>query len=70
MFMKVDGVLVSTCAHVPEKTQLRIVRHADEEIVSVRFGADEPLVLELDDGMVPTLVEALQAAYEPKADTA
>lgn len=65
MLMKVEGVYVSTCAHVPENTPLRVVRHADEEITSVRFGEDELLVVELDDGMVPTLIKALQAPYEP-----
>ncbi|MEV5746304.1 hypothetical protein AB0L00_00675 [Actinoallomurus sp. NPDC052308] len=69
MQMKIEGVYVSTCAHVPENTALRVVRHADEEITSVRFGEDELLVVELDDAMVPTLIEAIQGAHQPKADT-
>ncbi|MCO5968107.1 hypothetical protein [Actinoallomurus soli] len=69
MLMKVEGVYVSTCAHIPENTALRVVRHADEEITSVRFGEDELLVVELDDAMVPTLIEAIQGARQPKADT-
>ncbi|MEV5746266.1 hypothetical protein AB0L00_00485 [Actinoallomurus sp. NPDC052308] len=70
MLMKVEGVYVSTCAHVPEDTQLRVVHHADEEITSVRFGEDELLVVELDDGMVPTLVEALQGAHRVESEPA
>jgi hypothetical protein len=70
MLMQVDGVYVSTCAHVPDNTPLRVVRHADEETLSVRFGGDELLVVELDDGMVRTLVEALRRAYESDADPA
>ncbi|GAA4605814.1 hypothetical protein GCM10023195_20450 [Actinoallomurus liliacearum] len=70
MLMKVEGVYVSTCAHVPEDTPLRVVHHADEEITSVRFGEDELLVVELDDGMVPTLVEALQGARRVESEPA
>jgi hypothetical protein len=62
MLTKIEGVYVFTCAHVPEDTPLLVVRHAGEEIVSVRFGEDELLVV---DGMVPTLIKALQAPYEP-----
>ena len=69
MLLKVEGVHVSTCAHVPEDTALRVVWHEDEEITSVRFGEDELLVVELDDAMIPVLVEAIQGAHRPKADT-
>lgn len=67
--MKVEGVYVSTCAHIPENTTLRVVWHEDEEITSIRFGDDELLVVELDDGLIPTLFEAVQAAHRPEADT-
>ncbi|WP_433191564.1 hypothetical protein [Actinoallomurus sp. CA-150999] len=44
-----------------------VVRHADEEIVSLRFGAEELIVLELDDGMVPvpTVIQALDSVRQP-----
>ena len=61
MFAKHEEVDSRTYVHVAHDASIRVRRYREEgldEIISVRFG-DERLVLELDEGVLPRLVEAL-----------
>lgn len=62
MLRELDDMVVHTYAYLPKETRVRVVRHVEEDaddVISVRFG-DEGLVLEIDEGMLPALVQALE----------
>jgi hypothetical protein len=71
MLMRPETVQTNTYVHLPNGTPIKVVRHVAEEeddILSVRFG-DEGLVLEIEEGLLPTLGEALRQARVASAKT-
>jgi hypothetical protein len=69
MLQEPAEMTIHTYAYLSSDTRVRVVKHVEEDvddIISVRFG-DEGLVLEMDEGMVPALVRALEREL-PSAD--
>jgi hypothetical protein len=71
MLDRPETVMTNTYVHLPNGTPIVVVRHVvedEDDILSVRFG-DEGLVLEIEEGLLPTLHEALAHARvaSPKA---
>jgi hypothetical protein len=64
MLDRPETVTTNTYVHLPNGTPIHVVRHeveAEDDILSVRFG-DEGLVLEIEEGLLPKLHEALRHA--------
>jgi hypothetical protein len=64
MLDRPETLVSHTYVHLPNGTPIDVIRHVAEEeddILAVRFG-DEGLVLEIEEGLLPSLHEALQHA--------
>lgn len=58
---EVEEPMTHVSVHLPSTTPVRVVRHEEDEIVSLRLGDDGWLRLDLD-ALVPIVVEALTPA--------